>query len=152
RVAGLSGELLRLDDESREDAVLASSRWLDVVLRQSVGRAVEDAFLEILRIGILETRARTERLHGGGRARRDAAHERQRAPEAQPLSLDVLAGRGDDRRAVREHAVEEAFPRARQLIRQLDGNAAREQATIAPLGDIGAPALHKVAREPFAQL
>ena len=57
--------------------------------------------------------ARAQRLHGGGRARRDAAHERQRSPEVEALAPLVPAGRLDDGRAVVEHGVEEAAPTRR---------------------------------------
>src|SRR5690606_30047973 len=76
-----------------------------------------------------------------------AAHERQRAPEVEPLLLRVLAGCRDDGGAVVEDRVEELLPGTCELVGQLLGLAAREEVAFLPLRDVGTAALNEVGSE-----
>jgi len=99
-IALLLRQALRLRDEASERLVVSRDRRLDVVVRERIGGSVEDAILEVL-LGLvfLDSRPRAEGLRRRGRARGDAAHERQGAPECKPTTVLILAGAGSGKQS-----------------------------------------------------
>ena len=78
--------------------------------------------------------------------------ERDRRAAPHPLG-DPAADPTEDRRIVagRDVAVEERLPGAAELVGELLRLAAREEAALAPLREVGAPSLDEVARQALAE-
>ncbi len=153
RIAAPARKRLRLPDQPRQRRVFATGRRLHVVCDEGVAVTVEDAVEEIfagLGAGILPG-AGAQGLHGRGGARPGAAQEGQGPPEVEALPALVPGARLHDLGAVVEDVVEERLPGAAELVGDLLRLAAREEAALAPLREVGAPSLDEVARETGAE-
>ena len=153
-IALLARQLAGLGQQCMQVGVARISSRRHVVLIQRVLAAVEQGFQHLLRgvIHLPGKQAGLKRLYGCGGAGSHAAHQRQRAPEAQALAAGVIAGALHDVTAVVEHVLEEAVPVAAEVIDGLANFSLWEDAAVAPFIDVRAATLDEVLGELFAQL
>ncbi len=149
-VVALAFEPARLFQQRAERGILGAR--FDVVVSEGIGTAVEHARGEFLGAVLVGRQAPGgERLRRRGRARGDAAHQRQRAPEGEALAARVATGLFGDSGAVVEHGLEELLPATTEPVGGLGHLTAREQAVIFPGIDVRAAALHVVGGELLTQ-
>ncbi len=131
------GERVGLDVGAFEFIVVAIEDWAEI------------RFFQGHRLG---NRARRQRADGRRRTRRDAAHERERAPEGEPLPGLVRTGLRHDVAAVVENVLDEpavllAEPELGVLLQM-----PREGVPVGEVLQVEAPTLDEVIAEPLAKV
>ena len=153
RIAAPARESLRRGDQPGQRRVVAAGRRLDVVRHERVRVAVEDAVQQIVARLVAEVLAGAgaQGQRGRRRTRPGAAQERQRSPEIEALPPLVPGARLHDLGAVVQHVVEKRLPGAAEPVGEFPRFAARKEVALAPLRDVGPPALDEVLRQALAE-
>ena len=137
-----------------QSGVANVGRGLDVIVGTVIGFTIEHRLGDGLSLVFrnVELGARSEGLQGGRRARCNAAHEGEGAPESQPLTARVFAFALDDLSAIIEHLEKERLVAPIQTIVLLQAFVLGEGSLLAfPCVNIDAAALHEMGGEPQTQ-